>query len=68
MIGQSFGPCDSRHVGNTEYRNIVFPYNNKNPHIPAKQLCPPSLQRILTVLKPGTMPSFLHLYEGVLPW
>jgi hypothetical protein len=30
--------------------------------------CPSSLRLILTVCKPGTMPSFLHLYEGVVPW
>jgi hypothetical protein len=64
MIGQLFA-----HVtpGMSEIRDTVVSYfrtNNKNLHIPAKQLCSPSLQRILTVLKPGTMPSFLHLYEG----
>jgi len=51
----------------SEIRDPVVSYfrtNNKNLHIPAKQLCSPSLQRILTVLKPGAMPSFLHLYEG----
>ena len=26
MISQLFGSCDSRHVGNTGYRSIVFPY------------------------------------------
>ena len=53
--------------GMSEIRDAVVSYfrtNNKNLHIPAKQLRSPSLQRILTVLKPGTMPSFLHLYEG----
>ena len=51
----------------SEIRYTVVSYfrtNNKNLHIPAKQLCSPSLQRILTVLKPGAMPLFLHLYEG----
>ena len=30
--------------------------------------CPSSLRLIPTVCKPGTMPSFLHLYERVVPW
>src|SRR5215813_3800519 len=33
-----------------------------------KRSCPSSLRLIPTVCKPGTMPSFLHLYEGVVPW
>jgi hypothetical protein len=30
--------------------------------------CTPSLRLIPAVGKPGNIPSFQHLYEGVLPW
>src|SRR5437867_12701558 len=30
--------------------------------------CPCSLRLIQQLDKPGTMPSFQHVYEGVLPW
>ena len=50
--------------------DFLTPYNTKRYHLVHSRTrsCPCSLRLIQQPGKPGTIPSFQHVYEGVLPW
>jgi hypothetical protein len=67
LLAQGFGEANDPGLGGAVGRGLGITFNWLRVFRSAGP-CTSSLRLIPTVCKPGKMLSFLHLYEGVLPW